>query len=389
MQLIGRGRHDNDAALFVSPDHVPIRLNPIMVQICCLSMIFFENRLPLIGIMLRTPRYRRGLAGGKSSMRTWFGALLLLQSLCGLAQAAYPERPITIIVTAATGGVTDVVARAFGQELAKSWGQPVVIENRGGAAHILGAQAVARATPDGYTLLVGEAGTFVINPTIYPKGKLPYDEDTDLIPISGLVRINQALLADRALPVANAAELIALAKAKPGQLTFGTAGIGSAPHMNIELFESMAGVKFTPVHYRGAAPALNDLIGGSINLMSISVSLALPAFRAGQVKMIGIGSEQRLPQAPDIPTIAESGLPGYQAVTWFGLFGTAGTPPDVIAKLNAEVTRIFADKEFRTRFLDTQMFEPMPASPQAFADYIKTERAKWSKVIHDGDIKLE
>jgi tripartite-type tricarboxylate transporter receptor subunit TctC len=326
-------------------------------------------------------------------MRTRLGAAvlgaLLLQSLCGLARAApYPDRPITIIVTAATGGVTDVVARAFGQELGKAWGQPVVIENRGGAAHILGAQAVARAAPDGYTLLVAEAGTFVINPTIYPKGKLPYDEDTDFIPISGLVRINQALLADRALPAANTAELIALAKATPGQLTYGTAGIGSAPHMNIALFESMAGVKLTPVHYRGAIPALNDVIGGNINLMSISVGLALPALRAGQVKMIGIGSEQRLPQAPDIPTIAESGLPGYQAVTWFGLFGTAGTPPDIIVRLNAEVARIFGDKEFRARFLDSQMFESMAASPEAFAAYIKTERAKWSKVIRDGDIKF-
>ena len=322
-------------------------------------------------------------------MRIMFGALLLLQSLCGLAQAAYPDRPITIIVTAASGGVTDVVARAFGQELSKAWGQPVVIENRGGAAHILGAQAVAKANPDGYTLMVAEAGTFVINPSIYPKGKLPYDEDADFIPISGLVRINQALLADRALPAANTAELIALAKAKPGELTYGTAGIGSAPHMNVELFESMAGVKFTPVHYRGAVPALNDLIGGSINLMSISVSLALPAYRADRVKIIGIGSEHRLPQAPDIPTIAESGLPGYQAVTWFGLFGTAGTPPDIIMKLNAEVARVFNDQEFRARFLDAQMFEAMAATPEAFAGYIKAERAKWAKVIRDGNIKLE
>jgi tripartite-type tricarboxylate transporter receptor subunit TctC len=326
-------------------------------------------------------------------MLTRLGAFLLgavvgaLPPTCALA--AYPERPITIIVTATPGGVTDVVARAFGQEFSKATGQPVVIENRGGAAHILGAEAVARAAPDGYTLMVAEAGTFVINPNVYPKGKLPYDEDKDFIPISGLVRINQALIADRSLPVSNATELIALAKQKPGQITYGTAGIGSAPHMNIALFESMAGVKFVPVHYRGAAPALNDLIGGSINLMSVSVSLSLPVYRAGQVKMIGIGSEKRIPQAPDIPTVAETGLHGYQAVTWFGLFGTAGTPPDVIKKLNAEVARIFGDPDFRARFLDSQMFEPMIATPEAFADYIKAERAKWSKVIRDGNITLE
>jgi tripartite-type tricarboxylate transporter receptor subunit TctC len=325
-------------------------------------------------------------------MKKWLGALILLPCLCGAGAAQtppYPDRTITIIVTAAAGGVTDLVARAFGQELSKAWGQPVVIENRGGAAHILGAEAVARAAPDGYTLLVAEAGTFTINPTVYPAGKLPYDTDKDFIPISGLVRINQALLADNSLPVANAAELIALAKQKPGQLTYGTAGIGSAPHMNMALFESMAGVKLVAVHYRGAAPALNDLAGGSINLMSVSVSLALPAFRAGRVKMLGIGSDKRLPQAPEIPTVAESGLPGYQAVTWFGLFGTAGTPADIVLKLNTEVERIFNDPEFRTRFLDSQMFESMAGPANEFADYIKAERRKWSTVIREADIKLE
>ena len=317
---------------------------------------------------------------------------VLLPSLAasGAAQAeTYPDRPITMIVTAASGGVTDIVARAFGQELSKDWGQPVVVENRGGAAHILGAQAVAKATPDGYTLMVAEAGTFTINPTIYPKGKLPYDEDKDFIPISGLVRINQALLADKSLPASNAAELIALAKQKPGQLTYGTAGIGSAPHMNIELFESMAGVKFTPVHYRGAVPALNDVIGGSVNLMSISVSLALPPFRAGQVKILGIGSEKRLPQVPDIATVAETGLPGYQAVAWFGLFGPAAMPRDILGKLNAEVQHVFNDPGFRARFLDPQIFESIAGPQPAFADFIKTEQKKWSTVVHSANIRLD
>lgn len=325
-------------------------------------------------------------------MRTWFGALIVLQCLCGAATAqtpSYPQRPITFIVTAAAGGVTSVVARALGQELTNAWGQPVIIENRGGAAHILGAESVAKAEPDGYTLLIAEAGTFTINPTIYPKGKLPYDTDTAFIPISGLVRINHALLVDRSLPVADAAELIALAKQKPGQLNFGTAGIGSAPHMNIELFEDMAGVKFVPVHYRGAIPALNDLRSGAINMMSVSVSLAVPAFQAGEVKLLGIGSAKRLPQVPDIPTVAESGLPGYQAVTWFGLFGPAGTPHDIVTKLNTEVQRIFNNSEFRARFLDPQMFESMAGPPDEFAAFIKAEQQKWSKVIRDGNIKLD
>jgi tripartite-type tricarboxylate transporter receptor subunit TctC len=323
-------------------------------------------------------------------MSKWLSALILLPWLCGAAAApAYPVRPITIIVTAAPGGVTDVVARALGQGMTKDWGQPVVIENRGGAAHILGAEAVAKAEPDGYTLMVAEAGTFTINPVIYPKGKMPYDTDTAFAPISGLVRINQALLADKQLPVNNAAELIALAKQKPGQLTYGTAGIGSAPHMNIELFENMAGVKFTPVHYRGATPALNDLRAGTINLMSVSVSLALPPYQAGEIKILGIGSAKRLPQVPDIPTVAETGLPNYQAVTWFGLFGPAAMPHDLVVKLNGEVQRVFADPAFQKRFLEPQMFEAMPGSPGDFATFIKDEQVKWAKVIREGHISLQ
>lgn len=325
-------------------------------------------------------------------MNRWLGALIVLPWLCAPAaaqSASFPNRPITIIVTAAPGGVTDVVARALGQGMTKAWGQPVVIVNRGGAGHILGEEAVARAEPDGYTLMVAESGSVVINPLIYPKGKLPFDTAKDFVPISGLVRINQALLANRALPVSNAAQLIALAKKEPGKLTFGTAGVGSAPHMNIELFESMAGVKFVPVHYRGAIPALNDVRSGTINLMSVSVSLALPPYRAGALKILGIGSAKRLPQVPDIPTVAESGLPGYQAVAWFGLFGPAVMPHDIVAKLDAEVQQIFNDPAFRARFLDPQMFESMAGPSDKFAAYIAAERVKWAKIVREGNIKLQ
>ncbi len=325
-------------------------------------------------------------------MKKWFGALIALQCLCGATAAqapSYPDHPITIYVTAAPGGVTDVVARALGQEMTRDWGQPVVIVNRGGAGHILGEEAVAKAAPDGYTLMVAESGSVVINPLIYPPGKLPFDTEKDFVPISGLVRINQALLANRSLPVNNATELIALAKKQPAALTYGTAGVGSAPHLNIALFESMAGVKFVPVHYRGALPALNDVRAGTINLMSVSVSLALPAYRAGEIKILGVGSQKRLPQVPELPTVAESGLPGYQAVAWFGLFGPAAMPHDVVAKLNSEVQHVFNNPAFQTRFLDPQMFESIAEPQQQFADFIKAERVKWSKVIKEADIKLE
>jgi tripartite-type tricarboxylate transporter receptor subunit TctC len=318
-------------------------------------------------------------------------ALILLAALAGASPAqaqSYPTRTITLTVTAAAGGVTDVVARALGQRLSEAWGQQVVIENKGGAAHVVGAQAVAKAAPDGYSLLVAEAGTFVINPTLYGKGKLPYDEEKDFAPITAIVRINQALLGHPSVPAKNVAELIALAKQKPGELTYGTAGIGSAPHMNMVLLESMAGVKLVPVHYRGAAPALTDVIAGHVNLMSVSVSLALPPFRSGQIKIFGIGSPKRLAPAADIPTVAESGLPGYEAATWFGLFATAGTPREIVLKLNAEVQKILADPEFREKFLAPQMFEPMASTPEAFADYIKAQTQKWAKVIHEQKLSI-
>jgi tripartite-type tricarboxylate transporter receptor subunit TctC len=320
------------------------------------------------------------------------GALVLLAALAGApaAQAqSYPTRTITLTVTAAAGGVTDVVARALGQRLAQAWGQQVVIENKGGAAHVVGAQSVAKAAPDGYSLLVAEAGTFTINPTLYGNGKLPYDEEKDFIPITGIVRINQALLGHPSLPANDVRELIELARKRPGGLTYGTAGIGSAPHMNMVLFESMAGVKLVPVHYRGAAPALTDVMAGHVNLMSVSVSLALPPFRTGQIKIFGVGSGKRMPLAPDIPTVAENGLPGYEATTWFGLFATAGTPQPIVTKINAEVATILADPQFREKFLAPQMFEPMASSPGEFADYIKAERRKWAEVIREQKLSIE
>ena len=325
-------------------------------------------------------------------MTKWLGALLAVGCLSGATAAhaqSYPSRPITIIVTAAAGGVSDVVARALGQRLAEAWGQQVVIENKGGAAHVVGAQSVAKAAPDGYSLLVAEAGTFTVNPTLYGKGKLPYDEEKDFTPITGIVRINQALLGHPSLPANNVRELIALAKKKPGELAYGTAGIGSAPHMNMVLFESMAGVKLQAVHYRGAAPALTDVIAGHVHLMSVSVSLALAPLRASQIKIFGIGSSKRLAPAADIPTVAESGLPGYEASTWFGLFTTAGTPRDIVDKINAEVVKLLADPQFREKFLAPQMFEPMASSPEAFADYIKAQTNKWAKVIREQKLSID
>jgi tripartite-type tricarboxylate transporter receptor subunit TctC len=324
-------------------------------------------------------------------MREWLGVLILSACIAGpaCAQIDYPNRPITLIVTSVPGGVTDVTARALAQELTKAWAQPVIVENKGGAAHIIGAQAVANSAPDGYTLLVGESGTFAVNPTLIPRDKVTYDTEKDFVPITGLVRIYQSLLAAKSLPVNNAAELIALAKQKPDRLTFGTAGVGTALHMNGELFAKMAGINLVPVHYRGATPALNDLIGGSIDIMIVSVASGLPAYRAGQIKMLGVGAPERVPRVSEVPTISESGLPGFQATAWFGLFARAGTPDDVVMKIDKEVIRVFSDPAFRERFLDPQMFESTAGPPNDFAAFVKAERAKWAKLIADAGIKIE
>jgi tripartite-type tricarboxylate transporter receptor subunit TctC len=325
-------------------------------------------------------------------MTKWLGAVLGLGGLCvttAVHAQPYPARPVTIVVTAAAGGLTDIVARAVGQQLSETWGKPVVIENKGGAGHNIGAASVAKAAPDGYTLMVSESGTFVSNPYLYAKSTLPYDAETDFAPISGLASYTQALVTHPSLPARTVADLIALAKSQPGEISFGTAGIGSAPHMNIELLENMAGIRLVPVHYRGAAPALTDLLGGHIKLMSVSMTLSLEPSRAGRITMLGVGGRARLPAAPEVPTIAETGLPGYEAVSWVGMFTAKGTPREIVTKINADAQRILADPAFRDRFLAPQMLEPMKGSPDTFAADIKSETQKWVKVIREQKLSIE
>ena len=313
----------------------------------------------------------------------------LLATTGAQAQTTYPSKTVTIVVTAAAGGVSDVVARAIGQRLSEAWGQQVVIENRGGGAHIIGAQVVAKAPPDGHTLLVAEAGTYVLNPTLYPKEKLSYDTEKDIAPITGLVRINQALIASNALPASNVRELLDLAGKKPGEITYGTAGVGSAPHMNMIKFENMAKVKLQPIHYRGAAPALNDIIAGHIGLMSVSVSLVVQPAEEKRLKVLAVGSPKRVAQLPNSPTVAESGVPGYEAGTWFGLATTGGTPREVVMKINAEVRKILSDPAFQQKFMAPQLFESMASTPEEFSRYIKAETDNWAKVIREQKLVIE
>jgi tripartite-type tricarboxylate transporter receptor subunit TctC len=298
----------------------------------------------------------------------------------------YPTRQVRIIVPQSPGGVTDVVARAVAQRLAELWGQPVVVENRAGANYQIGATAVARAEPDGYTLMVMSEG-FSISPLLTVK--LPFDPVKDFAPITGLISLTHAVTAHPALPANSIPELIALARAKPGDINYGTYGVGSAGHLNMEMFQGAAGVRVTPVHYKGATPALTDVIAGHIPLMFISVASVVGPQKAGQVKILAVGSGKRLPALPDIPTIAEGGLPDFRAVTWFGMFATGGTPREIVAKINTDVHRVFADAAFQERFLKPQLFEPLLGSPQEFADFLKAETAKWGKVIRDAHLKAD
>jgi tripartite-type tricarboxylate transporter receptor subunit TctC len=319
-------------------------------------------------------------------------AILALAFTFGCWAAAwaqpYPSKPVHIVVPFAAGGITDVIGRALGQRLAEAWGQQVVIENRpGGGTGQVGTDYVAKSAPDGSTLLVTADATFVTAPHTYSK--LPYDAIRDFVPITALGISPQALVVHPSLPVRTLADLVELAKKKPGEINYGTFGIGSSGHLNIILLEGMTGTRFTPVHYRGAAPAITDLIGGHIQMMIVSIGLVRQSWQAGGLKVLGFGSTARIAQYPDVPTLAESGLPGYEAGSWYALAAPKGTPRDIVMKLNGETQRIFDDPAFQQKFLAPNFIFPMVSSPEAFAERIHTESAKWGKVIRDANVKVE
>ena len=314
-------------------------------------------------------------------------ALALAWSTSASAQS-YPSKPIHIVVPFAPGGITDVIGRALGQRLAEAWGQQVVIENRpGGGTGQVGTEYVARSAPDGYTLLVTADATFVTAPHTY--GKLPYDAIADFVPITGLGISPQALVVHPSLPVRTLGDLVDHAKTKPGAINYGTFGIGSSGHLNIVLLEGMTGTKFTPVHYRGAAPGITDLTGGHIQMMIVSIGLIAQPWQAGKLNVLGFGSNARIAKYPEVPTLAEGGLPGYETGSWYGLAAPKGTPREVIGKLNAETQRIFNDPAFREKFLAPSFIFSIVSSPEAFAERIRTESAKWGKVIKDANVRVE
>ena len=309
----------------------------------------------------------------------------LLASPGALAQFA-PARNVTIVVTTAPGALTDVLSRAVGQRLSQKWKQTVVIENKPGGAYAIAAAAAAKAAPDGYTLLATEIGMFTTQPHLYSKGRPAYENE--FVPLSNMARVASSLVMHPSVPAKTMAEFIALAKARPGTINYGTTGPGTAPHMSALLLEALAGIKLMPVHYRGVSLALNDVIAGHINMITMGPSIALPHYRQGKLAILGVASAQRIPQLAEIPTIAET-VPGYEASVSFGLFAPAKTPPEIVASINADVKEILEDPAFQTQFLAPQVLEAMPGKPDAFARYLESESAKWAKVIRDANLKID
>ena len=314
-------------------------------------------------------------------------ALLLLASLAagaGLAQD-YPDKPIRIVVPFAPGGSTDVLARLVGQKLGERWRQPVLVENRAGGGGNIGADQIAKSAPDGYSLLLGGV-PHAISASLYSK--LPYDLARDLTAVAEIASFPSAIVLHPSLPARSVKELIALARARPGQLSFGSAGVGSPNHLALELFDTMAGVSMTHVPYKGSGQLIGDLLAGQVQLASMGTPVALPHVQSGKLRAIAVTGAARSSLLPEVPTVSEAGLPGFEVTSWYGVFGPAGLPTPIVAKLNSEIGRIVTGPDVRER-LAALGAEPSVKSPDQFGRYVREEIAKWAKVVKDSGAKAE
>ena len=302
-----------------------------------------------------------------------------------LAQA-YPSKPIRFVVPYPAGGPLDTIARLLAQKVSEGVGQPVVVDNKPGAGGNIGADIVAKSPADGYTILMGAVATHAINPTLYAS--IPYDPVRDFAPITQVASTPNVLVVHPSIPAATVREFIAHAKANPGKLSFGSGSTGSAGHLAGELFKTMAGVDMVHVPYKGAAPAMNDLVGGQIQLMFDNLASSLGQVKAGRIKAIAVTTAKRTPLAPDLPTVAESGLPGFDISTWFGVFAPAGTPREAQEKLHAQFTRALAAPDVREKMLALGA-EPVGTRPEEFAAYIKAEADKYARVIKASGAKVD
>ena len=322
-------------------------------------------------------------------MRTRKLALALALTLVSAAAAPaddYPTRPIRLIVPFAAGGAADSVARIIGKRVGDALGQTFVIEDRGGGGGIIGTELVKNADADGYTLLLGQSGPISINPGIYPK--LSYDPEKDFVPITMTTSYPYIVVVNPSLGVKTLQELVALAKSRPGQLNYGTAGVGASNHLVTELFDSRAGIKMTHIPYRGTSPAVADLIAGQVQVVFADPVSALSQVNAGSLIAIAVTSKKRAPVAPDVPTISESGYPGFDAIAWHGIMAPAGTPPAIVRKLNTEIVKALKDPQ-TAKLIEAQSIQVVGNSPEAFAGFIKQDIAVWKDVARQAKVEVK
>ena len=307
----------------------------------------------------------------------------------GLGQRAwaqdYPSKPIRFVIPYPAGGPTDILGRVVGQKLSENIGQPVVIENKPGASGMIGAEQVARAKPDGYTILVN-ASIHVINPSLYSK--MAFDAVKDFAPVTQLASVPLVLVVSPSVPANSVGELIGLAKASPGKLNFASSGVGAAPHLAGELLKSMTGTDIVHVPYKGSSPAITDVVAGHVTMMIDSMPSSMGQVKAGNLKVLGVSTAKRTPALPDVPTIAESGVPGFDVATWYGVWAPAGTPGDIVGKLQAEIAKVLQQPEIREKYADLGA-EPVGSTPEQFDAYCRSELTRWAQVVKISGAKLD
>jgi tripartite-type tricarboxylate transporter receptor subunit TctC len=317
-------------------------------------------------------------------------AVLLAAIATGLAFNAaaqdYPSRPIRVIVPFPPGGSTDILARTVFQQLGQKWKQSIIIDNRPGASGMIGTEMVARAEPDGYTLLMGSGGPLTINPALYAK--LPYDPIKDFIPITVIAVVPNIVVANPSLPVHSIKELIALAKSEPGKLAFASTGNGTPGHLAGEMFKTMTGTDMLHVPYKGSAPSVSAVLGGEVALNFTTTPPVVPLVKSGKLRALAVTSSTRIPDLPDVPTMAESGLPGYEAISWFGVVAPRGTPDAIVKKLSADLVTVIDSAQVRKQILDTGSI-PLANTPEQMEKMIADDTAKWARVIKESHIHLE
>lgn len=317
--------------------------------------------------------------------------MLCMLAMSGVAQAqdaaaAYPDRPVKVIVPFPPGGATDIVGREISDRLARALGQPFVVENRSGASGNIGMEAAARAPADGYTLVVGAPQTLTINPQLFKSN--PFNPQKELDPIVVVATVPNVLIINPKLPISSVKELIAYAKERPGKVNYGSSSIGGTPHLSSELFKSMTKTDIMHIPYRGSSPALTDLMGGQIDMMFDNLPASLPHIKSGRVKALAVTTRQRSDAAPELPTMEEAGVPGFESQGWFSLLAPAGTPRPILEKINAEVNKILATDSFKERLANVGA-QPKGGSIADFRELLDTETRRWSKVIEFADIKVE